>query len=91
MNIGIDLVSGESPLKNLIAGGFDALKIRGDFILTFIGKEEEYKRFLLKDFAADYGKFKSRIKFLNAPDVVTMEDDPLKVVRQKKESSIFQG
>ena len=91
MNIGIDLVSGESPLKNLIAGGFDALKVRRDFTLTFIGKEEEYRRFLLKDFAADYEKFRNRIKILNAPDVVTMEDDPLRVVRQKKESSIVKG
>lgn len=91
MNIGIDLISGESPLHHLIAGALDALKSDKEIKVTLIGKAEVYKRFLEKWFRNDLKNFHSRIEFLDTPDVITMNDDPLKAVKEKRESSIVKG
>ncbi len=91
MRIGIDLVSGELPLELLVKGSFDALSSRSDISLVYFGGEDLYYNVFKRSFNSLYEKYKNRIEIVNAPEVIDMEDDPLKIVKQKKESSIIKG
>ncbi len=91
MKIGIDLISGESSLELLVKGSFDALATRKDIKLTYFGKKEAYYSIFNSSCKSLYEKFKDRIEIVDAPEVIGMEDDPLKIVKQKKESSIIKG
>ncbi|MGC8764655.1 MAG: phosphate acyltransferase PlsX [Brevinematia bacterium] len=91
MKIGLDLISGENLLAKLVAGSFDALKSRSDLEIVYIGREEAYRELFSGMYRGEYKQFSSRIKIVNAPEVIEMEDDPLKVIKQKKESSIVKG
>ncbi len=91
MKIGLDLVSGERPLEQLVAGSLDALKSRDDIEIVYLGKEEAYNKIFLTLYKREYRLFSSRISIVNAPQVIEMEDDPLKVIKQKKDSSIIKG
>ncbi|MEJ5284083.1 MAG: phosphate acyltransferase PlsX [Brevinematia bacterium] len=91
MKVGIDLVSGESSLELLVKGSFDALSERKDLSLVYFGKKDSYYSIFNGICKSQYEKFKNRIELVDAPEVVEMEDDPLKIIKQKKESSIIKG
>ncbi|MCX7821739.1 MAG: phosphate acyltransferase PlsX [Brevinematales bacterium] len=91
MKVGIDLVSGESSLELLIKGSFDALNERKDLRLVYFGNKESYYSVFNGVCRSEYEKFKNRIEVVDAPEIIEMNDDPLKIVKQKKESSIIKG
>ena len=91
MKVGIDLVSGESSLELLVKGSFDALSERKDLSLVYFGKKDSYYSIFNGICKSQYEKFKNRIEVVDAPEIVEMEDDPLKIIKQKKESSIIKG
>ncbi len=91
MKVGIDLVSGESSLELLVKGSFDALSERKDLSLVYFGKKDLYYSIFDSVCKTQYEKFKNRIEVVDASEVIEMEDDPLKIIKQKKESSIIKG
>lgn len=91
MKVGIDLVSGESSLELLVKGSFDALSERKDLHLVYFGKKDSYYSIFNSVCKTQYENFKNRIEVVDAPEVIEMEDDPLKIIKQKKESSIIKG
>lgn len=100
IKVGVDLVSGEKDINILLDGCKDALKASEDIELVLIGPKAEYEKMLhdKKSFSwfgfkgkSDKTALMDRISFLDASEVVTMEDDPLKVVKQKKDSTIVKG
>lgn len=94
MRIGVDILSGEASNFELMKGCYDALIERKDFELVLIGNIKEFEtiinskhdKFFLKN-----QELKKRISFIEASEVITMDDDPLKIVKVKKDSSIIKG
>jgi|YNPMSStandDraft_2_1061718.scaffolds.fasta_scaffold00105_4 glycerol-3-phosphate acyltransferase PlsX len=93
MRIGVDIISGEKDPMLLVEGALDALKEEQDITVVLIGPEATYRNLLAiltkkKRYSPSVLK---RLDFLNATEVVTMEDDPLNVMKQKKDASIYVG
>ena len=82
MKLIIDCMGGDHAPREMLAGAAAAKnEFGGDYIL--VGPTEA-----LKACAADNGIDLSGFEFLNAEGVVTMDDDPLCVMRDKKDSSM---
>lgn len=100
INIGVDLVSGETDLGILMQGCFDALREAEDIRVVLAGKKELYEPYLRA--ARDTGNklvkkgptdadLLHRISIIDATDTVTMDDDPLLVVKKKKNSGLMKA
>lgn len=93
MKIGVDLISGESPMPVLVDGVIDAVgALEPDVEVVIVGPSSVFNPILeeKKEMSKNKDIF-NRISILEAAEVITMEDDPLTVVKQKKESSIVKG
>ena len=92
MKIGVDLISGESDINELVHGCIDAVEESDDIEVVMIGKSEVYEPLLYqkKSFWGKPEKI-NRISILEASEIITMDDDPLRVIKQKKNSSIVVG
>ena len=66
--------------------GVVSASTRFDADLVAVGRREELERI-----ARENGIDVSRIGFLDAPDVITMEDKPMAVIREKNHSSMANG
>ena len=86
MKIVIDVMSGDFAPLELIKGGVDAAKIFPDAEITLVGDKRTIERC-----AAEGGISLSRVEILHADGVITMEDDPNSVVKDKKNSSMAVG
>lgn len=91
MKIGVDLISGESPIEELLEGCVDAVRGDPEIEIVVIGKGDVYRPLLQNKKFAPFKKDIARISIMEASEVITMDDDPLAVVRQKKDSSIVKG
>lgn len=91
MKIGVDLISGESPIEELIEGCVDAVRGDKDIEIVVIGKGDVYRPLLQDKKFTPFKKEIERISIMEASEVITMDDDPLAVIRQKKDSSIVKG
>ncbi|MBQ3046781.1 MAG: phosphate acyltransferase PlsX [Clostridia bacterium] len=83
MKILIDAFGGDNSPEEVIAGTIEALKEESDFVAVLVGKEE-----VIKNLLEGYEYDKSRVEIINAPDVITCEEEPTVAVRRKPESSI---
>ncbi len=96
--VGVDLISGECDLKDLMLGCIEALKEDPYLEVALVGPQKTYedvlsdkKTFRYHESSKTVSKLIQRISFIDAPEIVTMEDEPLKVVKQKKNSNIIRG
>ncbi len=85
MNIIIDAMGGDHAPGEIVKGIAEASKIY-ESKLTVVGNQPVIER-ILKENAANTAK----IEIVHTETVVTMEDDPICVVRKKKDSSMGQG
>lgn len=83
MKILIDAFGGDHSPEEVIAGTISAMEENKDFIAVLVGKEEVIAE-LLKGYEYD----KARVEIINAPDVITCEEEPTVAIRKKPESSI---
>ncbi len=90
MKIGVDIISGESDIKDLIQGCIDAVNDDPTIEVVMIGRGDVYKP-ILHSKANLLNKNIKRISIIEASEVITMDDDPLAVIKQKKDSSIVKG
>lgn len=79
MKIIIDAMGGDNAPGEIVTGSLAAAEKFGVEILL-VGKESEIKPLVPENAKG--------ISILNADDVITMEDDPMSVVKVKKESSM---
>lgn len=85
MKIILDVMSGDNAPIELIRGAsLAADEYHAEIVI--VGREEIIRR-VSKDEKIDI----SKLKIVNAPDVITMDDNPLVVVRGKPESSMSVG
>ena len=94
MKIGVDILSGEKPKDELLKGCIDALLENKDIEIALIGKKDTFDSILNSkndQFFVKNSYVYNRISIIEASEIITMDDDPLKVVKTKKDSSIIKG
>ena len=85
MKILIDVMGSDLGPAELLRGVVSATK-RFDAELTAVGPLDEIEKI-----ARENGIDLSKISILDAPDVITMEDKPMSVLREKNHSSMANG
>lgn len=86
MKIILDAFGGDYAPAEVIAGGLDAFAKRRDLSLIFAGKEAEIEA-VLKGRSYDAG----RVEILNAPEVISCEEEPTAAIKRKPDSSLCVG
>ena len=82
MRLIIDCMGGDNAPAEMLKGVAQAkAQLGGDYLL--VGHEEQ-----IKTCAAELGISLDAYEILHAPDVVTMEDDAMAPMREKKNSSM---
>ncbi len=89
MKIGVDIISGETDIRKLIHGCIDAVNEDPGIEVVMIGRGDIYQPVLNREHLLN--KNINRISIIEASEVITMNDDPLAVMKQKKDSSIAKG
>lgn len=88
MKIGLDISGGDFAPKANVLGALLALELLPDSVtLYLIGKADDINAVLSENNASE----SSRLKVVNAPDTITMEDHPTRAIPQKPHSSISVG
>ncbi|MBQ8746370.1 MAG: phosphate acyltransferase PlsX [Clostridia bacterium] len=85
MNIILDAMSGDKAPLEIIKGAAMALK-QYDVQLTLVGNRE-----IITRIAAEQGLSLDGVRIEHTEEIITMEDDPISVVRAKKNSSMAVG
>lgn len=85
MRIVVDAMGGDHAPANVVAGVVEAIK-EFPVTITLVGIEDRIKAELSR-----YSYPKDRIEIVHAPEVVDMDDNPLDVIRKKKDCSISVG
>lgn len=81
MRIAVDAMGGDNAPKEIVLGGLKAAQERKDVTILFYGDEEAIKSQI-------EGSTPENVEIIHAPDKILSEDDPVKAVRGKKESSM---
>ena len=85
MRIAVDVMSGDNAPLELILGAVEAASTF-DAEITIVGDEN-----VISDIAVKNEIDLSKLNIVNATSVITMEDKPMCVVREKKDSSMSVG
>ncbi len=85
MKVYLDAMGGDNAPKEIIKGAIDAKAEKG-YEIILVGKEEV----IIEELKAQ-GKSPDIFQILNATETIEMDDDPIKAVRSKKDSSIVVG
>ena len=83
MKIALDAMSGDYAPIATIKGAVEALKENENLKVIFVGKEE-----LIKEELKKYKFDSERLEIKNANEVIEMTDDPVKAIKEKKDSSM---
>lgn len=79
MKIAIDAMGGDNAPEAIVKGAVDALQIYEDIEIVLVGEEAEISKFSEPD---------DRLHILHTTEVITNEDEPVRAVRRKKQSSL---
>ncbi len=85
MKIVVDVFGGDNSPVEILKGAQLALE-RSDVELVLCGKKD-----IIEEFVVSNAMDQSRITVLDAPDVITNDDDPVTAVRNMTESSIVKS
>lgn len=87
LTIVVDAMGGDNAPKCVVDGTIEALRESGNrFEILLIGQEEQVKPLLELEDLSDLN-----IRFMHAPEVVTMDDVPATAVKAKQDSSLVKG
>ncbi|HLR63899.1 MAG TPA: phosphate acyltransferase PlsX [Pseudogracilibacillus sp.] len=79
MRIAIDAMGGDNAPEAVVQGVMDAVKEMKQLEVTLVGDEAAIKKYLTND---------ERVTILHTDEVVTGDDEPTRVIRRKKNSSL---
>jgi len=85
MKIAIDAMGGDNAPQAAVEGSIQAVREYGVTVYLF-GIENEIKKYIPEDLKND-----ERIKIIDAPEVIQVEDSPVQAIKQKKNSSMVLG
>ena len=86
VSVAVDAMGGDNAPLEIVKGVVDALNEADDILVSLVGKEEEIKA-ILKGLSYD----ESRLKIVNATEVIEMAEPPVMAIRRKKDSSIVKA
>ena len=87
VKIALDMMGGDNCPDCNLDGALDALKQAEGFELIFVGPEE-----MLRSRTASWEEtVKSRIAYVNATEVISLDEAPVQAIRSKKDSTITRG
>lgn len=81
MRITIDAMGGDNAPKSMVEGAVLAANKYDDIEIILVGSSDEIEKYLPKDSPTN-------VKVQNASEVILTEDEPVKSVRRKKDSSL---
>ena len=87
MKIVVDCFGGDNAPIEAVIGSINALMESEELSLVLSGDENKIKEIIKENFK-DIPK---RVEFLDAPEIVENEDDPISAVKTKKNSSLIAG
>ncbi|GAA0612545.1 phosphate acyltransferase PlsX [Virgibacillus siamensis] len=79
MRIAIDAMGGDHAPDEIVSGALDAVSRINDLNITLVGNEKKIKPLLTA---------KKNITIIHADEIITSEDEPVRAVRRKKNSSL---
>lgn len=79
INIAIDAMGGDNAPKAVVEGAMEAIQVIENVQITLVGNEGQIKQFLTND---------ERISIIHTDEVITGEDEPIRAIRRKKQSSL---
>ncbi|MBV1757267.1 MAG: phosphate acyltransferase PlsX [Dethiosulfatibacter sp.] len=85
MRILVDAMGGDNAPIEIVKGSILAAR-EYDIKITLVGKEIEIKKYLNTD-----NETLTKFDIINAEDVITNDDKPVKAIRSKKESSLVKA
>ena len=86
MKFAVDVFGGDNAPGAIIEGCVNALKAKDDFSLVLTGAKSRIEEELSKH-SFDAG----RIEIIDAPEIITCEEQPTVAIRQKKNSSLVRA
>ncbi|MCQ2770275.1 MAG: phosphate acyltransferase PlsX [Clostridia bacterium] len=83
MKIVLDVMSGDKPLSEFVAGAILAKRKHKDYEITLVGNEREIREYLdsVKEPLDGF-------EIVHADDVITMEDEPMSILKEHSNSSM---
>lgn len=81
MKIAIDAMGGDNAPKSTVEGALLAAKKYTDVELVLVGRTDEIEKYLPADVP-------NNIQIVNATEIIHTEDEPVKSVRRRKDSSL---
>ena len=84
--IAVDAMGGDNAPGAVVRGCLSALRAHDDLAIRLFGRAEAVRPLL-----EEAGSEKSRIELVDAPDEITMHDEPMLAVRRKTESSMVKA
>lgn len=84
MRIALDAMGGDHAPGPIVAGAIDAVRDRGDLIVSLVGPQELVEAELAKSPDAP----RDRLPIVHAPQVIGMEEKPVEAMRKKRDNSI---
>ena len=86
IRIVIDTIGGDNGAAVCVKGAVEGIKRNQDVKIFLTGQESELERLL-----AEYEYDKKRIEIVNATEEISLNESPVKAVREKKDSSLVVG
>jgi len=82
MRIAVDAMGGDNAPKSIVEGAMLALEEYQDIEIILVGNESEIKPFITKQ--------SERLRIVHTTEVIGTDEEPVKAVRGKKDSSLVQ-
>ncbi|SHF50696.1 phosphate acyltransferase PlsX [Ornithinibacillus halophilus] len=79
MKIAIDAMGGDHAPKEIVLGAMEAVSKNKDLHISLVGDQQQISTYLTDD---------TNIEIIHADEVITGEDEPVRAVRRKKNSSL---
>ncbi|MEX1063330.1 MAG: phosphate acyltransferase PlsX [Balneolaceae bacterium] len=86
MVIAVDAAGGDYYPKNPVLGAIEAITEKDELSILLVGPED-----LIRVELENYSYDPARIRIMNAPEIIGMEDSPSAAVKKKRNSSIVLG
>lgn len=86
MRIILDAFGGDNAPLEIIKGAVLGIEENKELQITLVGREDEIKRIMSENELSDHN-----IDIVHAPDILSMEDDPMQAVKNGKETSLIKG
>src|SRR5690625_7361747 len=79
MKISIEAMGGDHALRSVVLGAIEAIKSQEDLHITLVRDEQNIRKYLTNE---------TNISILHTDEVITADDEPVRAVRRKKNSSL---